>query len=278
MAAPVPLPVRVLVKGPSTVNWLMPMGGPRSDLGFPRVIEDELAKRGRPSHVLSNGAASEQAKNLLTTWQTEVLNFSPDVIVILDGQWEAVHLFLPKWLERHTNSLKVHNRRVSNFYRKRILRPIWKTLVAIQTRLDRVVDPGIRKGLRRQVVGDIHQYIRQVQRVGKPLVILVDHPPNDIPAAWFPGFRARLELLNADMAAMVEKINKPNVRYLRLNTVIDKYYDGDIKAALPDGFHFTPLMHRRLGQELTHQILEWAATQPHLREDVDRVWDDPAQA
>ena len=46
--------------------------------------------------------------------------------------------------------------------------------------------------------------------------------------------------------------------------LIDKYADGDLDVAVPDGFHYTPEMHRVVGEHLAEQIAEWAQTQPHL--------------
>jgi hypothetical protein len=59
-------------------------------------------------------------------------------------------------------------------------------------------------------------------------------------------------------------VDKPNVRYFPVMGLIDKYADGDLDVAVPDGFHYTPEMHRVVGEHLAAQIAEWAQTQPHL--------------
>jgi hypothetical protein len=38
MSTPLPLPMRVLVKGASTVLWISGMGGPRKEFTFPRAL------------------------------------------------------------------------------------------------------------------------------------------------------------------------------------------------------------------------------------------------
>jgi hypothetical protein len=270
MPESLPLPIRVLVKGPSTVNWMVPMGGPRTNFTFPRAIEAELAKQGHPSRVEAKGMASERAKTLLGSWQREVLNFSPDVIVVLT-MMETVHLFLPRWLERHANSLKSKDRWLTNLYRKRILRPAWKALARLQRKLDTVVDPTIRKSVPRRAVSDMEKYIRQVQKVGSPLVLVVDHVPNEIVARWFPGMNPRLEVMVPAVEEMVRRINKPNVRMFPLSELIDKHFDGEIKPALPDGLHYSPAFHRVIGQQLAYEILDWAEDQPHLAVDGGRA-------
>ena len=84
---------------------------------------------------------SEQTRNILGTWEEEVLGFSPDVIVLVYGHYETLHLILPRWLERHANSLKARPRRLESFYRRRILQRVWMLLARLQARLDPVIDP-----------------------------------------------------------------------------------------------------------------------------------------
>lgn len=265
MPTPLPLPVRVLVKGSSNVNWVSWMNGPRTDFAFPRVIEEKLLSEGRPCTVQTITMTSEQARTLLRTWQREILGFSPDVIILGHGHFEAVHLFLPRWLERHANSLKARPRRIPTLYRKFFLRPIWKLLAQLQARVDSMVDPNIRRGRPRKVAADMERYISQVQKVGSPLVFCLEFPPpSSRYASWFPGMPARIEVMNKTIADMVSRVDKPNVRYFPVMGLIDKYADGDLDVAVPDGFHYTPEMHRVVGEHLAEQIAEWAQTQPHL--------------
>ena len=265
MPTPLPLPVRVLVKGSSNVNWVSWMNGPRADFAFPRVIEETLLSEGRPCTVQTITMTSEQARTLLRTWQREILGFSPDVIILAHGHFEAVHLFLPRWLERHANSLKARPRRIPTLYRKYFLRPIWKLLAQLQARVDTIVDPNIRRSRPRKVAADMERYISQVQKVGSPLVFCLEFPPpSSRYASWFPGMPARIEVMNRTIADMVARVDKSNVRYFPVMGLIDKYADGDLDIAVPDGFHYTPEMHRVVGEHLAEQIAEWAQTQPHL--------------
>jgi hypothetical protein len=68
MAGPLPLPIRVLVKGASTVVFLAEWGGPRTDFNFGRVVEAELLSTGRPADVRVVGVPSDLAKFSLRTW------------------------------------------------------------------------------------------------------------------------------------------------------------------------------------------------------------------
>lgn len=271
MPTPLPLPMRVLVKGASNVNWVSWMGGPRMDFTYPRVVEQQLLLDGRPCDVKTITMTSQQASTLLGTWQREILGFSPDVIVLGFGHFETVHLFLPRWLERHANSLKARPRRLSSFYRKSILRPVWMMLARLQAKLDTVVDPTIRRSRPRRVAADLERYVSHVQKVGNPLVFVFEFPP---PAAryqgWFPGMTARMKVMNEAIAEMVERIDLPNVRYFPISGLIDEHCGGDLEVAIPDGFHYSPEMHRLIGSTLARQIAEWADTQPHLATEPTR--------
>jgi hypothetical protein len=265
MSSPLPLPIRVLVKGASTVGWISWSGGPRTDFIFPRVVEERLLSDGRPCVVQTNTMMSEKTSSILRTWQREVLGYSPDVIVLVYGHYETVHLFLPRWLERHANSLKARPRRLESFYRDHILRPVWMMLARLQARLDTRVNSTIRRSRPRHVAADLEACITHIQTVGSPLVIVFELlPPAERYRSWFPGMAARIEVMNRTIADMIARVDKPNVRYFPVRELVDKYCDGDIDVATPDGFHYTPEFHRVVGSRLAEQIGEWADTQPHL--------------
>lgn len=265
MSAPLRLPIRVLVKGPSTVCWMSWMGGPRTDFIFPRVIEERFCAEGRPADVRAVTMPSLQAKTILADWQEEVLGFSPDVIALTYGQQEVIHLFLPRWLERHANSERARPRPLSRLYRARVLRPTWKLLTRLQARLDQRWPSSLRARSRRYVVATLEQYIGKVQRIGSPMVLVMEFlAPAQRQSDWFPGMAARLELMNAELRAMVERIDLPHVRWFTLTDLVNELYDGSVDLATPDGFHYTPELHRAIGNKMASVIAEWAETQPHL--------------
>ena len=265
MTSPLPLPIRVLIKGASTVNWVSWMGGPRTDFTFPRVVEAQFAAEGRPSDVRTITMTSEQTSKVLRTWQREVLGFSPDVIVLVYGHFETIHLFLPRWLERHANSLMVRPRLLSRLYRKHLLRPTWMLLARLQAWLDTKVDPTIRAGRPRKVSADLEKYIEHVQKVGSPLVVVFELlPPGERYRSWFPGMTRRIEVMNSALKGMVTRVDRSNVQYFQVQELVDKYADGDLEVAIPDGFHYSPALHREVGVSLARLISQWADAQPHL--------------
>ncbi|MDN5894338.1 MAG: SGNH/GDSL hydrolase family protein [Nocardioides sp.] len=259
------LPLRVLVKGASTVNWSSPMGGPRSDFTFPRALEQQLLDDGRSCQVQTITMTSEKTSTILSTWQKEILGYSPDVIVLVYGHYETIHFFLPRWLERHANSLKVKRRPWTRLYREKVLRPVWMTLAKLQARLDAALDPTTRRSRPRRVVADLEQYVEHVQQVGSPLIYCFELlPPTRRYQTWFPGMAPRMKVMNAAIEAMVARIGLPNVRWFRVAPIAHEVSGGDPEKATPDGFHYSPELHRAIGVALARDIEEWAGVQPHL--------------
>jgi hypothetical protein len=265
MPTPLPLPLRVLVKGASTVNWVSWMGGPREDFIFPRVIQEQLLAGGRPTEVQTITMTSERTSSILGTWQAEVLGYSPDVIVLVYGHYETIHLFIPRWLEVHANSLRWAPRRIGSAYRRLVLRPAWKALARAQAKVDSILPPTLRRGRPRQVAADLERYISHVQGVGSPLVLVFELlPPGSRYRTWFPGMARRIEVMNDTLRTMVEGIGRDDVRWFPVTPLVDEHVAGDIDLAIPDGFHYSPQMHRHIGTALAREIDAWAATQNHL--------------
>lgn len=265
MPAALPLPIRVLVKGASTVSWLSGMGASRSDLAFPRALEADLLAHGRPVELHTISVPSERIKSSLRHWEDEVIAFSPDVVILVYGHYESIHLFLPWWLERHANSLRGRPGPIRELYRTRLLRPVWMTLAKLQAKADTVLDPTIRRSRPRRVAADLERLIGHLQRMGSPLVFVFELlPPARRYQSWFPGMAERIAVMNAALAATTERFDR-NVRFLRVSALVEEHAEGDIDVATPDGFHYSAHLHRMIGAELAREIAEWADTQQHLR-------------
>lgn len=259
------VPVRVLIKGASTVNYTSWMGGPRTDFTFPRVVEEQLLAAGYACDVRMVTMAAERATSLLPSWQHEVLNFSPDVIVLVYGHAETIHLFLPRVLERHANSLKAHPGMIRRLYRRVLIKPLWKALVRVQAKLDARVGRLAHRQTPRRVAAEIEAYVKQVRSAASPVVFCFEIlPPAPGAAEWFPGMTARVYAMNRAIRAMVERQELDAVRYFEVSPLVDLVAGGDLGEATPDGFHYSPIMHRTIGQTLAGEILQWVGTQPHL--------------
>ena len=264
MTEPDRLPLRVLVKGASTVVFSSWMGGPRSDVAFPRVIEEQLTAAGWPAEVRCTAVPAELAKFPIRTWEHEVLAWSPDVVILNYGHMECVHLFLPRFLERHVNSDAARPFPLRTAYRKRVLRPSWMVLASFQAALDNRLPPTLLSHRPRRVAADLRQMIKKVRSVASPLVLIPDIPPNGaIYREWFPGMGPRIEVMNDHLRDMVAGIDQPDVRMFPVNaTIAPHLVEGE--DACPDGGHLTPALHRAVGEAMADVILQWAAEQPHL--------------
>ena len=266
MPEPLPLPIRILVKGASTVGVASPMGGPRTDFTFPRAVEAQLLAEGRPAVVRTITVASERTKDTLRHWEREMMGYSPDVVILVYGHYETIHLFLPWWLERHANSLRARPGRIREAYRRSVLRPVWMTLAKLQAKLDKTIDPTIRRSRPRRVAADLERLIGRIRFLHSPLVFVFElQPPARRYQSWFPGMTARMAEMNRELEALVERLDDPDIRYFRTSGLVAEHAGGDLDVATPDGFHHSPELHRVIGTELARQIADWADTQEHLK-------------
>jgi hypothetical protein len=265
MPAPLPLPMRVLVKGSSIVNWSSSRGGPRSEFTFPRAIEATLHAAGRPAEVRAPSVAGELTRHGLHSWEHEALTWSPDAVVLAFGYYESIHFILPWWLERHVHALNGRSGPVRKFYRQRLLEPLWMVLARLQAKADSTFNPLL-FGRHRRVVADLELLVGHLQDVASPLIVFVELlPPSARYASWFPGMAARIARMNQALEELVARLDQPNVRMLHTTEVVDEVAGGDLQVAVPDGFHFSPSLHRAIGEALGAQLVTWAETQDHLK-------------
>jgi hypothetical protein len=253
--APLPLPLRILAKGGSTVHTVSYMGGPRSDFAYPRATEAALYAAGVPAEVRCTAAASQRTKTAFATWEQETFSWSPDVVILTYGYMEIIHLFLPQPFERHANSLAARPGPIRSPYRI-ALRKVWKALARLQQRLDRRF-PLLFMRRRLRASTDMYELIDRIQMIGSPLVLLMELTPPGPPfQKWFPGLAERMELTNEALRDVVRRIDKPNVRFFPTNTVLAPLMA--VGEVVPDGGHYTPEAHRVLGAALAEEILTWA--------------------
>lgn len=252
------LPLRVLVIGASTVNWTSWMSGPRSDLAFPRAIEAELLAQGRAVQVRNAALLASPTKAFFDKWEEQVLQWSPDVIVGIAGHYETIHLLLPRHFERHANRVDYRPGRLRNYYRKRFLRSLWKVSATFQAAVDRRVPAGVSRRRLDRVAQDLTAYIALSRQVASPACFFLEIlPPADRQRDWFPRMTERVHLVNERVAAVCDAMGTADVQFVRTSEVAARLYGEDQQAATPDGFHFTPELHREIGAELARRILAW---------------------
>jgi hypothetical protein len=264
MTDPNALPLRILVKGASTALWTSFMGGPRSDFTFPRVIEDELRLAHRPAEVRNTAVLGDRTIDGLRRWTDEAIAWSPDVVVMIYGHYETIHLLIPHWFERYVNRPRV-SRPWARFYRRRVLRAVWKVAATVQAWVDtRVPEAAWRPRIRR-TSRDIVDHAVALRQLASPLVLVMEVLPlAPSKRHWFPGMTRRIQMVNELNREAIDRLGDPEIRFVPVMPIVDTVGGGDLDVATPDGYHYTPAMHRAVGRELARQIVSWADGQAHL--------------
>lgn len=260
MTASAAFSLRVLVKGTSTAIWISMMGGPRSDMTFSRVMEHELRNAGYPSEVRNTGEFAWLIPKLFESWNEDIAQWSPDVVV-LSGGHETVHLLTPRWLERSANTVNRRPGFLRTLYYRKVMRLTARFVLLLQKRIDRPRFTTQRRMHR--VHRDLESYIAMTRQVGDPLFLLLSvQPPTAAKREWFGGWTARIGAYNDVLRRLADA--NPNVQYVDIASLMHRFDPGTPEQLWADGIHFSPEFHQELGRELARITKEWAQTQPHL--------------
>ncbi len=239
------------------------MSGPRTDMVFSRVMEQQLLAHGQPADVRNEGYMGWPSRHLFKTWEDDIVRFSPDV-VILAPHWESLHTILPGWLERGANTV---NRRPGfwrHLYYRRLLRGIARGVLILQKRIDRPGRQLNKRRMRRNKI-DVAAYIKMTSQVGNPLILVLElHQPAGVKLKWYGGWPERVVKLNKGLREVVDGIGKPDVRYVEISDLMALFDPGEPDDLWADGIHFSPEFHRAIGEKLAGIAEDWASTQSHL--------------
>jgi hypothetical protein len=240
------------------------MGGPRGDFTFPRVIEAEVLAAGRPTEVRNTAVLGDRTIDGLRRWPEEAIAWSPDVVVMIYGHYEAIHLLIPHWFERYVNKPRV-SRPWAQFYRRKVLRALWKAACTVQAWVDARTPERVSRSRMRRTSRDIVDHVVALRQLASPLVLVMEvlplAPSKD---HWFPGMSRRIEMVNELNRRSIAALGDSDVRYVPVTPVVERVAGGDLDVATPDGYHYTPLMHREVGRALAAEILAWADGQAHF--------------
>ncbi|MCW2856679.1 MAG: hypothetical protein JWR52_2294 [Marmoricola sp.] len=255
MNAPLPHPVRVLVKGSSLVVMTPDWNGEPGEYTFPRWVQNGLLDRGRPCEVVNRGVAGELTRSAFNTWESEVMAGCPDVVVYGYAYYECIHAVLPHWLERHVNTFNGRTGPVRTRYRGYLLRPVWKVLAQAQRIGDRHIGDRFFRRRVHRIIKDYELLIGRTRTVapGSPLVfVLALFGPGGKAGDWFPGMQARIDTMNAALVDMVGRLDDPGVRLVPVGTLADQLDAG--ADPVPDGLHYSPRMRRIIGDWIAGEI------------------------
>jgi hypothetical protein len=264
VSEPYQLPLRVLVRGASLGHDVSEFPQQREQFVFPRVIEETLLAHGRAVDVWNPAVASEMVSMGMRHWEPHVKAWEPDVIVLTWGYYECVHLILPRWLERHANSLKARPGPLRDLYREKVLRPVWKVLAELQKAVDTRVKGRFFRRRAKRIAYDMRHFIDKSRKVGRPLIVLLEFlEPNKRAQDWFPGMAERSAMVNAEFRALVDSYDD-HVVLLPVPEIAMTRSDLD-KEPAADGFHYNAEMHQLVGEAIVDVIEGWVEQYPRLR-------------
>lgn len=255
MSAPLPHPIRVVVKGSSLVVMTPDWNGARGEYTFPRWIQNGLLDRGRACEVVNRGLPGELTRSAFDGWESEVMADCPDAVVYGYAYYECIHALLPHWLERHVNSFGGRTGPVRTRYRGYLLRPVWKLLAQTQRIADQYVADRFFRRRTHRVIADYELLIDRTRTLapGSPLVfVLALFGPGGKAGSWFPGMQARIDAMNRALIAMVERIDDPGVRLVPVGALAGQLEPGE--DPVPDGLHYSPRMRRIIGDWIAAEI------------------------
>lgn len=259
-----PLPIRVLVKGASLMHDISEFPQKREDFIFARVIEESLLQSGHGANVWTAAVASEPTAHAFKKFEEEVKAWSPDVVILSYGYYEVIHLFLPRWLERHVHSMKARPGPIRSFYRKNLLRKFWMVLAQTQAALDRRVGARFFGRKVKKVEKELRTYIDKTRKVGEPLIMLFEFLPTGKRGQdWFPGMSARTVLMNEMLHKLVADYDNPEIVLVPIPAIAERATPGIEPNA--DGFHYTAPVHQAIGEEIADEIRAWAKQFPRLQ-------------
>jgi hypothetical protein len=255
MNAPLPHPLRVLVKGSSLVVMTPEWDGVRGDYTFPRWVQNGLLDRGRPCELENRGVAGELTRHAFRTWETDVMAGAPDVAIYGYAYYECIHALLPNWLERHVNRYDGRTGPIRTRYRGWLLRPVWKLLAQTQRVLDGAISDRFFGRRTHRITSDYELLVRRTRTLGPgaPIVfVLALLGPGGKAGGWFPGMQARIDRMNLALARMVARIDDPGVRLVPVPALVGRLDPPE--DPVPDGLHYSPRMRRIIGDWIAAEI------------------------
>lgn len=230
-------------------------------MAYPRVLEQQLLAKGRAAQVWNSALLGWPTRDLIKTWDEEVVAWSPDIVILAVGQYEALHIILPRWLERGANTVNRRSGLLRHLFYRRFLRLVARGVLLVQRQIDR---PRIKAKRRmHRVVADVDAYLKMTSQVGSPLILLLEiNGPSAAKVNWFRGWPERIRVLNNNLRRLAAE--RRNVRFVEITDLMSQFDPGTREQLWSDGIHFAPEFHRAIGCKLADIAEEWAATQPHL--------------
>lgn len=253
-------PIRILVRGSSTVSWIAAVEPGRVSHAYPRALEATLYRDGRPAQVRAVSPLAASSLRIMGGADDEIFAFDPDVVILNTGHMECLHMLLPRPFARHVFTRTARPGRWRDAYRRRVLWAVYTAATRAQARVEHLLEPLVFRRRRAAVVDHVNRYIDIAIRNGHPLVIVMGYLPPATPVAIFPGLVRRLESMNQAFRDLVAKRADPAVVWF---DPADALAAEQLREqAIGDGLHFTRVAHEAVGRQLAAVVETWAGQQP----------------
>ena len=260
-------PIRILVRGSSTVSWIASVEPGSVSHAYPRVLETALHLHGWPTQIRAESPLAASSRHILRDADADIFAWDPDVIILNTGHMENLHMLLPIPFARHVFTRTARPGRWRQLYRRRVLWLVYSIATRIQARLEPALGSWIFGRRRNAVIAHVNQYIDIAGRNGHPLVIVMGFVPPSTPPPSFPGVAARLEMMNDAYRDLVQQRAQSEVIWFDPAQALEPHGPA-AEVAIGDGIHFTPSAHVAVGKGLAEVVEAWLRTQLEQEHDV----------
>ena len=255
---PLARPLSLVVVGNSVTFVQVPPRSRREQGTYGEVARDLLWEAGVPTTLHLEGRWSDFAHRAVRRYEHSVRVHAPDVVSIQYGLNEAQPWLVPiRWID-HLVQKNVSTTRLSERYRRHVVPRVWRVVRGFRRRTAAHVPTW--QLTPRRLAMSLTNLVFRIRIEQRSLVLLHDvGVPGRSLEHFLPGVGRRLAYMNEVVAAVVEAFDDPDVRLVRSSTVVDELGPA---TALPDGLHWTPDVHARVGAMLAEEVLAWRARPP----------------
>ncbi|MHB8452799.1 MAG: SGNH/GDSL hydrolase family protein [Mycobacteriales bacterium] len=237
----------LVVVGNSIAAVSAPSGAERPGGSFGVAACTALAERGVPARLTLQARWFGFARDAVRDYETAVRPHAPDVLVVCFGTNEAQPWLVPVPLLRHLLDPRRSDRS-----------PLWRIVRSYRRWASPVVGTRTWQARPGRFARDLGQLVSTVRAEFRPLVLVLDlAPPGPVLEHFLPGMAPRHAVVQRVLAQVVGEADDPDVRLVRASGVVDEL---GMAAALPDGMHYSPAAHRRIGDLIAGEVAEWVGS------------------
>ncbi len=245
----------LVVVGNSVGMLQIPARPHLEDGTFGEIAADVLEDSGVPVELRLECRWHEFVTEGLRRYPDAVSRNAPDVLVLNYGTVDCQPYVTPVWLVRHLMTTHLAAAPASRWYRAHVAGPAWKAVRDWRRHASARLGPRTFHVAPRRFAAALESLIVHARYQFRPLVLVLDvNPPGQVVRHWLPGMDRRVEMYNRALRDVVERVGDPDVRLVEASRVVSELGE---RVATPDGCHYSALGHRRVGELVAAEILQW---------------------